>query len=929
MQQTEAVTRRGPVVVLALAALLLGACDGRTGDGDLVATARAQLAQGEAAAAAIQLKNHLDRQPQDPQARLLLGRALLDSGDAAGAEIELRRARDLGVVDDEVLPALARALLALHRPQALTGQFALTQLQTPQRQAEFKTLLASAWRMQGELGDAEAAVADALQSVPDHEPALLMQANLSASRGQHDQAMGQVNRLLLKSPANVQALILQGHLLDAHGQREEAQRSWRNALQQRPATLSAHAALIAMHLREQDLPAARAQWQALNTALPNNPQTRYYEAQLALAQGEAARARELVQALLKGRPNDAALHLLAGAVELHLGSTARAGGLLAKAAQLAPRAPEPRLMLAHVHLQSGQASKVAEALGPLLDGDAPSPYALSLAARAEMLGGDPRRAQAYYDRAARLKPDDAGLRTARAVARLAGGQPDAGLAELQTLAAADRGIDADLALVSARLQRGDRAGVAAALDALQRKAPDNPLPPFLRGRLALERGETAQARRGFEAALAKQATYYPAVAGLAGLDIGERRFDAARQRFEQWLARDPQDLRARLALAEVARRAGAPRGEITALLVAAVKADPENPAAHRLLADHHMAALDFRAALAAAQAGLAALPDDPELYAQLGRAQLAAGDSQQAARSFEKLTRLLPQSPEPWLQLADAQVALKDLASARAAVRRAVELAPASLPARRAAAAMAVQARQFDEAQAHARALASNHPKLAAGHVVAGEIELARGAWGEAAIAFRRALERQRDSDAARGLYTALQRGGQAREATKWADTWLAEQPRDVAFSLQAGDLALGAQDWVGAERHFRAVLGVQPRHTRALNNLAWLLVKQGKPGAVALAERAVQVEPANPALLDTLASAYAHERQLPKALETQRRALAMVPESVAFRLNLAKLQMAAGDKAGARSELKALLERQQAFAARGEAEALLKSLGG
>lgn len=915
-------------LVVASAAFAAGCDTGRAKD-ELLASAKDYLAKGDPSAGAIQLKNYLAEDPENPDARLLLGQALLDSGEATGAEIELRRARELGVPDDDVLPALARALLATQKPKALTDQFAAVELRDAQKQAEFKTLVASAYRMQNRLGEAENAVAEALQRAPEHEPARLMQANLSASRGRRERAMADVNAILLKSPGNIQALILRGHLLEAANDREGAIRDYRAALGLKDSTLSAHAALISLYLQAQDLDAAQAQWRALKVALPNNPQTQFFEAQIALARGDAARARDIAQNLLRGRSGDASLNLLAGTAELRLGSTARAEALLGKAVQSAPHATAPRLMLARAYLRSGQGARVADVLAPLIEGDAPSAEALGLAARAEVLGGDLRRAGAYFEKAARLKPSDGALRTASAVSRLFSGSEDAGLAELQTIAAEDRGTDADLALATARLQRGDVAGALRALDSMARKEPQSPMPPYLRGRIALTARDVNAARRNFEDALAKDPDFYPAIASLAGIDVGERKFGDAQARFDRLLAKDPKDVRARLALIELAKRRGADRATIARLLVEAVAANPESRGPRLLLVEHHMEGQDFRAALEAAQAGVTALPDDVDLTDRLGRAQLANGNAQQAVRTFETLTRLAPRSPTPWLRLADAQIAAKNVTAARAAVDRAVTLAPKAPAARRAAVAMAVQARQFDDARRHAKAVEMDHPDRSWGLLLLGEIELARGEWDAAAAAFQRAIAKSRDGEATRGLYTALARGGKDREAAQLAASWAADHPKDPSLWLLAGDLALAKQDWVAAERHFRSVVAIQPDHVRALNNIAWLLVKQGKPGAVAFAERAVGSSPSNPVILDTLATAYVHEKLTAKALEVQRKVVSMAPESVSFRINLAKILIAAGDKEGARTELRKLADRQPAFAGREDVVALLSSLGG
>lgn len=103
----------GGVVVAA------GGLQHRTLGSELIESARKHLDNAEPAAAAIQLKHALDRQPGSAPARLLLGKALMAQGDAAGAILELQRARDGGVAAEQVVLELARAhAMAGQRGQA-------------------------------------------------------------------------------------------------------------------------------------------------------------------------------------------------------------------------------------------------------------------------------------------------------------------------------------------------------------------------------------------------------------------------------------------------------------------------------------------------------------------------------------------------------------------------------------------------------------------------------------------------------------------------------------------------------------------------------------------------------------------------------------------------------------------------------------------
>jgi Flp pilus assembly protein TadD len=81
-------------------------------------------------------------------------------------------------------------------------------------------------------------------------------------------------------------------------------------------------------------------------------------------------------------------------------------------------------------------------------------------------------------------------------------------------------------------------------------------------------------------------------------------------------------------------------------------------------------------------------------------------------------------------------------------------------------------------------------------------------------------------------------------------------------------------------------VLRLEPNNLLVLNQIAWVLatnpaasIRNGNE-AVELAERAVKLSGARePAVLDTLAAAYAEVRRFPEAAQTARRALALAPQ--------------------------------------------------
>jgi putative PEP-CTERM system TPR-repeat lipoprotein len=586
-------------------------------------------------------------------------------------------------------------------------------------------------------------------------------------------------------------------------------------------------------------------------------------------------------------------------------------------------------MLVQLYLRTGEADKalaLARALAEAQPGDA---GLLVLLGRAQLMAGDAKSAEASFGAAGKLRPADKRIPVSAALARLSRGPAGSALEELESLAASDKGTTADMAVISERVRRKDYAGALRAVNALGAKQPDLALPELLRGNIAMLQGNMAAARKGFEGALAKDPGFFQAAALLANLDLAEGKPDAARSRFEALVAHNPRQVNAHMALAQMAARSGAGKATVLRHIEAAIAANPAAPGPRAALVDLHSASGDNALALTAAQNAVAAAPDDVDLLERLGRAQQASGNPNQAVPTFSRIAALRPELAWPHLRLVDMHIASNNMDAASASMRRALEAEPRSPQVLRAGIAMALRSGEAGKARAIARKVQTDQADDAIGYLLEGEIELNQNRPEDAVTVLRKALTKRAPNEAAPRLHQALLMAKKQADAERMAEAWTKAHPEDVAFALHLASSAAQQGDAAQAESRYRAVLKRYPDHVLALNNLAYLLLKQKKPGVVALAEKAVALAPDQPLLMDTLALGYAQENQLPKGLAMQARVVAMAPDVADYRLNLARLHIQAGDTAAARLELGKLAARGKDAPAQEEVARLLKSLGG
>ncbi len=911
---------------LFLVALMLGCSD--NDPNKKLAAAKAHLQAKDSRSAVIEIKNALQLNPELAEARFMLGTVLMQQGEAEAAEIELRKALAAQHPKELVVPALAEAMLSNGLAKKLVDEFAQTRLGPAAADASLQTSLATAYDALGKKDAAAAALKSALAANPDHVPALLARARQKALAGDFDGALQTCELVLTKDTGNAGAWQLKGDILQqGKGDAVGALAAYRKAVEIDPRFVPGHLAVLKLLLRQQKFEEAGAQLQALKQFDAKNPQTLYFEAQLAYLQQDYPRANELAQQLLAAWPGNPAVLELAGAVAFRMNALPQAEVHLLGAVQAAPDLALARRLLVATYLRSGQSVKALAAVKAAEGKDGLEPGLLVFAGQAHLQTGDAKRAAEYFAEALKLDPDNARKRTVLAITQVAIGSTQLGFDELQTVAGADSGTAADLALIAAHMQRREFDAALTAAKRMEAKQPDKPLAAELRGRILLGKGDRAAARQSFERALQIDPSYFAAVAGLAAMDMADNNPQVARQRFDNMLARDPKNARALWAQAELAAAQGSPAAEVAAWLDRAIDANPADAAPRLQLIELWLKAGDDKRALSAAQAGVGAIPSSVELLDALGRVQQRSGDLNQAVATFAKVVALSPQAVQSHLRLADAQMAAGNSRGAEQSVRKALELAPEDLQAQRSLIILQVQAKNYPAALAGARNLQKQRPKEAVGYVVEGDVLALSNDIKGALAAYQAGLRLAPAAALATKAHVAMLKLGQTKEAERFAATWAKSNPKDVVFLAHIGDSALRGKDYGSAEKAYLALVRAQPNSALGLNNLAWVTHQLRKPGAMAYAEKANRIAPNQPPFMDTLAMLMSGQGEHARAIDLQSKVVAAQPKNTAYRLNLAKIYIAAGDTALAKTELAKVTDLGEKASGYAEAVSLLKTL--
>ena len=513
------------------------------------------------------------------------------------------------------------------------------------------------------------------------------------------------------------------------------------------------------------------------------------------------------------------------------------------------------------------------------------------------------------------------------MAQVLKGNADAGIGRLRALAKDDTTSQAGLALFGALVRTGRTDAALAAADDLRARMPGRPLPWMLRAQIEIEQRKFQQARHTFEQAAAKDASFFPAIKALAGLDLAEGKGTAGLQRLQSFTNRNPRDVDAAIAVVEMERRTGTEPVKLRPELEKLIQSFPGDVGPRLALASLLLEMKQAPAALGVAQSGVTAFPNDGRMFEMLGLTHQAVGESQQAQAALRRAISLQPNVAMLYWRLAAVQFAAKDYGSAQQSLESALQIAPRLLDAQVALSKVLVARRQHDGALKVAREVQAQRPDEAIGYLMQSDIFALKRDYTAAIGPLRTALERMPSAELAMRLHAMELRAGKPLDAQRVAADWSHSHPDDTDFSLYLATAAADSGRFDEAKTLYRQILAKSPDQAAANNNLALLLIRDKNPQALVLARKAQDLQPNDPAKMDTLARALEAAGQLPQALEWERKAVAAGFDTAANRLTLARLLVGTGAHREARAELDKLAALGSRFDRQAEVAVLLKQL--
>ena len=606
---------------------------------------------------------------------------------------------------------------------------------------------------------------------------------------------------------------------------KEAVIEYKNAVKAVPQDSAAHWKLAKASIEAKDIRMAFAELTKTVELDPNNFEALGKLGEIYVMAGKKEEATQIADNLVKSRPNDPQGYILQSGLAMRAGKVDEGIAKLKKAADLDPKRIRTLLTIGNMYLLKKDRKAAQEWYDKALTADPNSTDVHVTRGNFFFASGERDEGEKEYRKAIELSKEKENLRIALAEQYLYQGRMEDSEKELNAIIKEMNSQKARKVLAEIKLESGKVADAKPIVDAILKENDKDLDGKYLKGRIALAEKRLDDAKALFgevvkqDAGMARARLYN----GLTEIQQGQ--VEVGRKEIEEAVKLDPGNARAQLLLGEVSLRSGSPAvAEKAALEV--LRRNPSNVLAAVLLADSFLARKEWQKGEQIYQAMMKQLPQDPIGYLRMGMSRKLQGKPMDAADFFARAVEKNPKDLTAINEYIFALAAAKDTVKAK---------------------------KVLDETVA-------KEPKNPILWDMVGRFQLVSGKPVEAEAAFLKSVELAPEYTAPYyqlGVLYASQK--KFPEAAKRLEKVIEKNDKNVGAHVLLG-MVLNSEGKIdAANKEYRKVLTLSPKHPLAANNLASNLADNGGnlDEALKFAQIAREAAPEDPSVGDTLGWIY------------------------------------------------------------------------
>ncbi len=910
-------------------------------------------AAGDSRLALLELSIGIRNFPQNAELQRLRGKIFLDLEDGSAAEIAFNKAVALGFNRDFLKHDLAESWLYQRNPAKIIENLEKDIAQESKDPLIYEIVgrayIASRDRSNPTLfmkniNKAEEYIEQAYALSPNNTRVLITKAWLSAIMGNIDEALEWLSKADAIVKDQRQNLAMQGELLIRQDKIDQAREIYERLVAKFKQYPQYKLELGFTYILSRDFTKAREWVEPIAHQYPNQLRSQYLLANISLMEKNYDVAKELSDAILTISPDHLEAVIINGASSYFLEDFENANQKLALFYNRTGSIPALKLLVAtKIALNEDRAAaRLLEDAGQTVEEQSDAEL-LNLVAIASAKIGKADSALEAYQKLAKQHPETPSFQSNMALIQIAQGNYVEGFKNLET---ALKNQDAEtepgqhlytLATKALQVRQYDRAEIY--IEQYKKSAPNSYKPWIMSAVLQAILKNNDTVRLDFEKAMEVAPDVAEVKARYAIFEKIQGNEDKAQNLAKQALKLDPSDIGAGKLLLE-----GLVRDKKFEQVKNIVDNAVQNPAAP---AFSKMIFADYYTLLGRPQETLsilAALPDPVKASASYqlisGKAYLRNGQAQSSVNMLEPFSMNNPNNIQALKYLMQGYLLTGNQRKYQSTLEKIDGLSPDDYGNKIDLAKLYISTGKFDLAEKILSNLKPENEHLALQqNIIRATMETSR-ANIKAALAILTSLYKDHPENGGVSMLYArnLANDNQMDKAIAVSKSWADQNPDNLDVKLFLGDLYMRRADNENAITQYEAIIASEKKAAKrvelhAHNNLAMIyMAKNEGQKAMDHAQRAFDMAPNNPAVVDTFAQILMNQGQAEKAADHFDQALALLPSNdrknrSLFTLGKARALIEAGQKERARDILNRLLKDDPDFPKIDEAKQLLSEI--
>jgi len=916
--------------ILIFSAFLLFAC-GEVDDKQAVESAKKYIENNQIREASLELKNALQANPKNAEARYLLGKISLMVGDMGSATKEFRKAQEAGWDEAQSQIGLMHVLVSSRDYKKVLDDIQIKDIYSKADRAELYGLKAFSEAASGYTGLAKVTLKQGAELDKDAYHVLKTSIQLALTGANTDAATKQLKHAFSIYENNAELLLISAYIAMRNNNNEVAAEQFQKIISLEPEYMvtftgrKARLGFARLEISNKNLEQAEKLLATLFRRNANDPELNYIGGLLSFEQGNLDIAEERLLKVLKVAPEHAKLLLLFGAVKFSQKDYEQAAYYIGKHLQLKPENMGARKLLGRTYILLGQQKEAQATLQTGLQVSDDDAELLALLGLSQLKGGDIESGITDLEKAVVAAPDSKALRRTLAKAYLSAGETEKAINELNKIVAeGGNRIEAEVMIVTAYLREKQYDKAINVVLEIHERWPQDTTVMSLVGNVFAASGDTAEARKYFNKALKIEPENFQVIMLLARLEEIEGRQEQAAALYEK-LTKDYSDsIDPLLALARLAEQQKDNKKMIFWLEQASDKA-PSDLRPKIVLAEYYLQAKELAKAEVLVKEAAEISENNPTVLLIKGKMLMQQKLFNEAV---SPLTELVTRNPEMVLArslLGETYLYLQKTDDARRQLELALEKEPYSVPALLVLARVEHATGQYARGLEHVEKILKVKPDFYQIYSLGGDISMSAKNYVAANNYYQKSMSVKPDAATVIKSAKAYTLMAQHKKAIKLYKDWLGNNPDDVQIRQVLGSTYLSNGKNKEAIQAFEAVYARQPEDLVALNNLAWLYSLENDKRALGFAEKAYKAKPEDNGIKDTYGWILVQQGEVDKGRQMLEQVMMSLSGVAEVRYHYAVALMKTGDEEKAREFFTELLDSNVQFEGREHVKKLMK----